>query len=256
MKVPAKNSLASLPKPDKAFFIRFNWGPRKESAGQSAVRLNQFLRELSSVDAAFRPWEVFVAGRSSNSDDLRFLALGGKLAPLNPKELTKHLLRGRNWTDPCKGEARRVIDALGFSIHLVASRGDVEILCGGTSPHVKNNCMVGLPSVGKVADRILRLPKLIRIAKVVIRNWNPDIGIITSTNCCLALGDRELEHQAGWITYVSDYFKRDLNVPRSAKIIRAGKGRLIVATKGRFSSGKSKHMAVVKELTRSLNAGA
>jgi len=237
-------------KPDKVFFMRFSWGDRRQSAYTCARQISKFLTDLAAIDPAFRPWEVFDSVKNDFDGNLKYVGLGSRHIPVVPSNLLKSLLKGRFKTDAYAGQPHRcIMHDLGFMIWFRASRADAQIHCGASS---RNMCMIGLPSIGKVGQKILRLPMLTRIAKVAIENWSPDIGIVTSPACNEIMCRDQVRKHAGWITYVADSFEKPVPAPSGATVKKFHRGRLIFATNQRFSSENPKHMRVVRELTDSL----
>jgi len=227
----------------EAFYLKFAWGPRKEDLDQCADRLAKFLSDLSIIDPAFA---TFLGGRKKE----RLYRM-----PIDPGLFKRWLAQGVNREEI--GNAP--IPDLGFSTSLILNEEDdvafpLRIHCGCYAPRVPNICSIIFPRSGGAARRLLKTPMLLKIAKAVIENWQPDVGIISSDECRRISPLSSFASEAGWITYLPEKLNELTDIPASAQVEKIGNGRLIIATKAHFSSANSNHMEVVKHLAKSLQA--
>ncbi len=220
-----------------SFFLRFSWGPRKEALDQCADQLRRFLIDIGAVDPAFVAWQnVRRVG-----DKIHF--------PPTSEQLRRLLAEGVNRKDI----GNEIMPDLGFSVSLLADEDGTPMTlgvhCGVYSPWNRNVCSIVFPAEGEVADRVLQASVLVLLAKLVVRNWKPDYGVITSHQCSKLISPKSFETEAGWITYLSPKSQNLTSIPAPAVIERLDHGQLIISTNQRFSSKNPGHVATVKHLS-------
>ena len=220
-----------------SFFLRFSWGPRKEALEQCADRLRRFLVDIGAVDPTFTAWRN---GRRAG-ENIHF--------PPNMEQLQRLLAEGVNRKDI----GNEIMPDLGFSVSLLAAEDDTAMTlgmhCGVYSHWNRNVCSIVFPTDGKVADRILQTSVLTAIAKAVVRNWEPEYGVITSHHCSKLTSPKSFETEAGWVTYLSPNSPKLPAIPKPAMVESVDHGELVISTNDRFSSGNPEHVKTVQRLS-------
>jgi hypothetical protein len=221
-------------------YVSFGWGPRREAIAACAERLTHCLSDLGKLDSAFSSWRCVKESR------------GIPYSQLNSSIVSRWLAEGVNRTDI----GHELIPELGFSLLLVANEEEtalpLSIACGMWSPRLSNCCSLDLPCSGNTASRLLNVSTLMQVAKAIIASWEPEGGVITSHECSRLVGAPRYESEAGWITYVSDKCAARAAIPEKATVEPVVGGKLVIATLDRFSTANPKHMAIVRQLSRSL----
>jgi hypothetical protein len=219
----------------ESFFCRFSWGPRPQSIKDIAKQTQKCLRTLASIDDSLAKWRVL---------DIH----AGKFIPLSgsPEKLLTRIM------DHAAAKSAMDADA-GHTFQCLSDAGvTCGIRCGITSPWLSNVCNLQLPKDDKVTEKILRSEVLMKIAEVIVNHWMPDYGVITSHECCDILSAKQNNHEAGWVTYLRGY--AHVEFPSAAEVRQTGTGRLVLACRERFSSRTPKHMKLVRNLSKILEA--
>jgi hypothetical protein len=147
---------------------------------------------------------------------------------------------------------RTVIEDLGFSAWLV-SRSPAEqpfqlkLQFSSLVPGVPNLCVLTCPASSPAYAEYARLPVLIEVCELVIRHWDPDDGLVISSELhdSLFSGAR---FDVGWITYRSS--REPLpKLPKEYKCLNIpNRGTLVFATNEPFSSRRKGHVEAVRKL--------
>ncbi len=156
------------------YYIRAYWGARKESAEECARNLRSFLRCPALSDIGYNHW--YGVGNSRKEALQREITF-------DIPALEQFLLSGRNYTD----FGHKVMEELGFLVSLWStidtSDDDIGIMlqcgCYAQIPGV-NSCVIDLPSIGRTAERLLRISVLQTIIECIVSAWSPDWAVVSS----------------------------------------------------------------------------
>lgn len=151
-----------------SYYAGAYWGPRKETPEECARRAEAFLAAIAKIDPAFSRW--FELGRS-RKDALK--------RPIEPsgEALEERVRRGRD----------RQFEDIGYSVWARNGEPDAydscgfNFKCGGHCEGLVNRCVVNLPARGPNAERVLRVPVLAELVRSMVRAWEPESALATST---------------------------------------------------------------------------
>ncbi|WP_341457224.1 Imm52 family immunity protein [Mycobacteroides abscessus] len=206
------------------------WGPRAQSADESAEVIWTFLSNLAAVDVSLDNWRE----RASTS-------IEATKQPLinDPAQLSDLLRSGQNRRD----DDGTVITELGCSIGLWNGDASINILIGATSQWVQNSLSIVLPDPALRPD-LYEYDSARTILSLIINAFHPDRAVWTNS----VLTKRQTEpdsltddggyilgqlvgHPAGWGTFLVDessvVFDPEL-LPQSAKVERVNSGALVI----------------------------
>ena len=212
----------------ESLFLNARWRSRRESLDQCADRAWPFFRELAGLHELFGQWSKL--GKTKHK------ALANKLSP-ESAEIRDLLAKGRNHYDV----DHRVIEDLGYSLYLwnCMDRPDaisLRISCGSyPPPHMPfpNECFIKLsPVQGASKSELARIDKLLAMAEVMVRHWDPDY-ICVSTHAVdeSALPDRSefTGVRPGWLTYISDKWGKVPALPEPYRLVpMGGAGQMVL----------------------------
>ncbi|MBB4853642.1 hypothetical protein HNP40_001008 [Mycobacteroides chelonae] len=210
------------------------WGPRAQSADESAEVVSTFLSSLAAIDASLDNWRE----RASTK-------IEATKQPLinDPARLSDLLSSGQNRRDT----NGKVITELGYTVGLwngdTTSDASVNIHIGATSQWVPNSVSIALPDPAIRPDPY-KYDSARTILALIINAFHPDRAVWT--NSVLTKQQTEPDsltddggyilgqlvgHPAGWGTFLAD----DSNVvfdqallPQSARIERVNSGTLVI----------------------------
>ena len=154
------------------YFVGVYWGPREESREACAARISGFLVGLAKQDVALSQWFEKVYSLKQPRIPV----------PNTPEGLLPLLTMNR------KDVGRReVIPDLGFHFSAWNGRKDgaaasVMALCGAYTPVASNSAIVDFDREATPAADALR-----EILRSAIAVFDPDRGVVTSTESALAL---------------------------------------------------------------------
>lgn len=220
----------------ETFFCRFLWEAREEDIDTCADRLSSCLTDLSSIDPLFLAW------RNPEKPRTHYRV------PLQRRQLVRLLQNGVNRRD----DNQEIIPELGFSVTLLpeklASGFRFSICCGGYSPWVNNTCSIRFSNEGEVTDRLLQIPKLVQFAKTIIRNWQPEHGVITSHQCSDLLSPPSFDKEVGWVTYLSERYGKIPPMPPAVEVEKLENGHLVILSREHFSVRNPRNVRAVMAL--------
>jgi hypothetical protein len=179
----------------EGFFLRFFWGPRKETAEEAADRLLRYLIELTEFDPVYSRW--YPIGKDPGDP---------RSKPVAPtKEALDQLCRhgvSREEVPPFK-----LIADLGFMVRLRTGGSwilTLRVCCGVFTPYVQNSLIMDLPLTGAIGKRVCRVDRLIALCRLVVTCWDPDVGQVWSGKLSEEIVSTEDDLEVGWLTYVAD----------------------------------------------------
>ena len=230
----------------ETYYTGTYWGARRETAAECAQRAAAFLQGLAACDPSFQHWYQpgrtprGLPGRPLPSDDLR--------------ELEAFMLRGRNRTD----FGHHVIEELGFSGTFWNGRKNsalVSTVCGSSSPHTSNLCVMNLPSRGEPFERLVCASVLARVLTCMVTAWDPDWGVATSGPLRDLVSDKgRVGTFAGWLTYISRRRGTVPPLPAPARIEPVGThGTLVILMPERPTVSTPEHVESLSRLQRLLD---
>jgi hypothetical protein len=233
----------------ESYEVNMYWGARQESAAECARRAQRFCQALGECDPALRHW--YTGGRRIPKG-----LPGLPVDTTSLEALEKEMLRGRNRTD----RGKRVIEDLGLYNHWwneepAAIRLDIK--CGAYCS-IPNRCHLAFPSLNTTAPRLLKVPMLVRLMRVMVEAWDLDYGLVTTNNHILLLSKREQKPTgAGWVTYVSRRQGEVPAMPEGVRVEPLGEhGTLLVLPVERFTADNAEHVAMAGQVRqRLLDAG-
>ena len=206
------------------------WGPRAQSADESAEVVSVFLSSLAAVDASLDNWRK----RASTKIEAT------KQPAINdPAQLSDLLSSGQNRRD----DNGNVITELGYSIGLWNGDASININIGATSQWVPNSVSIALPDPELRPD-LYKYDSALTILTLIINAFHPDRAVWT--NSVLTKQQTEPDsltddggyilgqlvgHPAGWGTFLADEssvaFDQEL-LPQSVKVERVNSGALVI----------------------------
>jgi hypothetical protein len=157
------------------FYLGAYWGPRQESIGQCADRLQACLERLRDCDEVFSQW--YEKGKSRKDALKKPMDFQAKAS------LVRILDAGRHRRDL----DRSVMDDLGFHVGLWNGGSDsrsasISVSCGSycDNPNLRNAVVINLPEdFGGLADK----DRCVQVLKCVAETWEPDwAGVISETS--------------------------------------------------------------------------
>ncbi|HEX5753749.1 MAG TPA: immunity 52 family protein [Archangium sp.] len=161
------------------------------------------------------------------------------------------------------GPARqgRQFEELGYSVWARNGEPDpydscgFSFYCGGYSEGQSNCCVVNLPARGPNAERVLSEPVLAELVRSMVRAWEPESALATSTMHRDAVRpDDNAENFVGWIMYFPHSQGRvpPLSAPVRLEPVE-DKGTLIVLTPERLIAESPEHVEPGKRVHELLN---
>ena len=215
-------------------------GDSSRSLSGCAERLSVFLQDLRLLDPLFFTW----CDATNIRNKFRL--------PFPCRKLEQFLQKGVNRRE----DNKTIILDLGFAVSLLPegpfSGLILRIRCGCYSPWVANCCSLTFPREGETADRMICVTNLVRLAKTIIQNWQPEYGVITSHQCSELLSPTSFDREVGWITYLP---KRYSQIPPSSPTFLVEKvedGHLITINTERFSVENPSDMQALHSLASQL----
>jgi hypothetical protein len=218
------------------YYVGAYWGPRKETALECARRAELYFHMLARCDPSFTQW--YRAGRGFPRE------LPGHPVRPEMKELEKLLLQSRLRTDV----GREVIEDLGFSRSMWNAKKeatDISLSCGGYSPWGgPNSCLLNPTRERGVRERLLRTSVLAEVLTSMATAWDPDFGMVSSTEMVRLVQKRKWEVRVGWLTYLSRRLGRLPPLPAPVRIESVGElGWLLVLSPEPMTASNSEHVA-------------
>jgi hypothetical protein len=117
-----------------------------------------------------------------------------------------------------------------------------------------NSLLLDLPYSGSPGRRTLRVNFLVPLCRLVAECWDPDVGQVQSRAIDEAFRTATGGVDVGWLTYIADRLRKEPALgPEFIVEPVDGRGRIIVATKQRFSSSNPSHIARLRKVYQSLN---
>jgi hypothetical protein len=166
------------------------WGCRVESAEECARRAETFFRLLSRCDPIYTRWY--------EKADSRKKALQLQFEPT--AETFVRFFKKRSYK----------LAKVGFIFgawtgHAEDERGGaVSIKCGYDARGTSNSCVLDLPDETPGTERVLTLPVLTEIMRTMVVAWEPDWGVVTSSDFRDAVSKAgNAGTFVGWMTYFS-----------------------------------------------------
>lgn len=221
----------------ETYYAGAYWRARKESPEECGRRAEVFLTALSKVDPSFSQW--FKQGNSRKE------ALKHRIE-LDRASLEKMFRRGMD----------RVVEELGFRISGWTGGDDYEassffITCGGHSEHVRNVCLIHLPSqgsghLGPIGERVLTAVVLTELVRAMAVAWEPDHAVANSSELSdLIQKDSKEDVVVSWVMYLSHCRGKVPPLPAPVRVEPVeDKGTLIVLTPERFTVNNPEHVAL------------
>lgn len=187
-----------------SFYIAAYWVQRKESLDTVVRKTISFLQDLARLDEQFLTWYEQGYGKVE--------ALSKKV--IIDKESIESLYRKKIKKNDLDNEG---FSKIGYSIGMWSGDDEeysssLSINCGHASKFFSNSCVVTMPIKGAQKDRLLTLIKQKVLVNLLIKNWEPDNVILSSSKLKNEIGTDEV----GWITYYKS-IKRTPNI--SQKLI-------------------------------------
>jgi hypothetical protein len=216
--------------------VGFYWGPRAESADDTASRLHSFMGDLSEVMPHFTAWRSLPELRAFKWRERRFA-----------KQL---VAKGSVRTDIGK----KVIAGAGFMMSLMTETPPEEPLtlsvqCGSTVPGIGNLCMLACPQSSPAYSGFAQLSSLVQICELIVKHWDPDTGIVTSHELQeLVFPEKRFSKSIGHVTYRSSRITLPRLPRRYESQSIAERGILVFATKVPFDSIRKEHLESLKDL--------
>ena len=195
------------------------WGSRPESVSACAHRLSEFLRSLVTIDASLSTW--YETGTS------REAALRAPVAT-DAAALEKLLLAGRHRGD----FGHDIVEELGFSASVWNGQPvevGLHVACGmyPRARGLKNQVDLLLPTVHEAPD-LFRLQAATRVIEALVIAWDPDWATFESPRLRHAQDRDPRTPVIGWLTYLSGWRGRPMQIPSNARIQALGDGILLV----------------------------
>ena len=222
------------------FVVAAHWGSRRESLDECATRAGRLLISLRGCDPIFSQWVEFLGTGTTWTE---------RAVQLTEKDLKAILSRGQNRRDTDGSP----IPELGFGVGLSTpgkqkESAHVSVHCGAYSRYVGNDCLIELPSEGPAALRLLRMDALKCILSSLVASWNPDMGVVTSSEFQAQVGTLT----PGWLTYLKKEPDALGSLPAPSRATPFGSGVLVVMTEELLSANNPAHLELARLVTRSL----
>lgn len=172
-----------------SFYLAAYWVNRKESLDTVVKKTISFLLDIARLDEQFLNW--YELGFNKNE------AISKKI--IIDKESIESLYRQRVKKNDLDNEG---FSKIGYSIGMWSGQeeecsSNISINCGHSSNFFSNSCVITIPAEGKQKERLLGLIKQIELVKLLIKSWEPDNVILSSSKLKSEIGTDEV----GWVTY-------------------------------------------------------
>jgi len=219
-----------------SFYLAAYWVQRKENLHIVVEKTISFLQDLTRLDEQFVNWYE----QGYNKKD----ALSNKI--IIDKESIETLYK--------KGVKKNDLDNEGFSkigYSIGMWSGDKEeyssslsINCGHASKFFSNSCVITIPAEGEQKERLLKLIKQKELVNLLIKSWEPDNIVLSSSKLKSEIGTDEV----GWVTY----YKSLRRIPKiSDKVIyeKSNSGHLFyLANEASYDYSLAKKLLPLKEI--------
>jgi len=227
------------------------WGARSESTHQCAARLANMLVTLSAVHPAFTKWNQ--QGSSVAEAQAAFCEM-----PPKNDELTEIFDQGRHYTDI----GDKPMSQLGYDVSAWNGREDgyalhFHINAGAYARRRDTNSVFfQLPRLRDSTQDLVNATTLKRVLLAVALPWEVDWAVIETWDYRgkrLDSEERPLHPWAGWITYLSQRYARNITLPSTAIVERIADGGLVMlATDQPFTVANPAHVAALDAMQASL----
>jgi hypothetical protein len=234
----------------ETYYAGAYWGAREESPEQCALRTSVLLTQLAPCDPFLAEW---YKPTRSRKDARKF-----PLLPSDLPTLTDQFRRGVN-----RERGGPVFKDLGFSFWFDNGGGDYDnanlrIRCGGYSEGMTNNCVLGLPTLGRSpnAERVVSSSVLVGVVRGMALAMEPDWAVALSKTHRDEYEDKDNKTGpwVGWVTYLSQKRGTVPPLPAPVRIERVeDKGTLILLTPERFTVANAEHLALAKRVRELLS---
>jgi hypothetical protein len=233
----------------ETYYAGAYWKARQESAENCARRAQAFLQAIARDSSLFAHWFKPPRSRKHSSVPLS----------LEVPSLQERFSQGRT-----RNDEGGIIEDLGFRTVMDSApwpgtppgeSSTLWIKCGCHAERLPNSCVLNLPSAGEPRDQVLRAPMLANILRAMVRAWEPERCIATSS------AHRELATEraivgtfVGWLMY----FPRQLGpVPPLPPPVQVepieDKGSLLILTPERFTASNPEHVALAAHVRDELS---
>ncbi|MEO7044423.1 MAG: Imm52 family immunity protein [Ferruginibacter sp.] len=173
---------------EDSFYLAAYWVQRKESLDIVVNKTISFLQDLARLDEQFLNW--YEQGYSKKEDLNKIII---------DKENIEKLFRERVKKNDIDNEG---YSKIGYSIGMWSGHEEeyssgVSINCGHSSKFFSNSCVITIPTEGVQKERLLTFIKQKELVNLLIKSWQPDNVILSSSMLKSEIGTDEV----GWITY-------------------------------------------------------
>lgn len=232
-----------------SYFAGFYWGPRQEDVKKCAARLKSFLDRVAAVDPALQGWRIVEDNFSGKR--LRLRTSKNAIEELVAKEWMRKEIGHELVPD---GGCRLML----ANVPVGSDQTTVSVGCGAWSKWLRNACVIYLPSVGAVADRMLRVAVMIELGKACVESWEPDSGVVVTHDLLEAVEpERKSETmprvaEFGWLTYLSAaaYESRGTISPPSYVVPIGALGHIIVAMDEQPDPSNRTHVKILSDVLK------
>jgi hypothetical protein len=217
------------------YYVRVTWGPREESLGQCADRVQQCVNGLSPYHDVFAHW----------------------IAKSRPLPIDRNAILERFQEE----ESREGFSArLGYSLRLWNGRNRdssiaIQAHCSSYDPAFVNHSSLTLPGKGEVAARLIRCDILTQLLTVLVRAWEPDFGEVMRAEFFHEQMKRQVTTRpdvplVGWMTYLSNARGGLPTLPSDHEVVQLeGLGSIVLTTEETFLHEHPDHRRAVETLT-------
>ncbi len=221
-----------------SFYLGAYWSARRESVGDCATRIVQFLRFLEELHSECRLWWFYQDAESA------------------PQQIQLTIPVLESLLESHYDDFGNCMEALGFCTLISTTSGArFSINCGAysdCSPSV-NCCVLNFPNDLTTINDILTSESTIRLVKEVVYAMEPDWAVLNSHNLREYLDPLRVNRYVGVATYLSSRKFPALRdpFPPSKRIDIPYLGSIILLTEEPFSMSNPQHLAIAKTVTKS-----
>lgn len=214
------------------FRLTVYWGPREETLREATRRSAALLKGIAAVAPGLGPWYRQTSSRTPQQADLSAEALASMLED-GKDEFGLWLGLWSGWK-PGDGRVHGLV---------------LNINCGNTFDLAPNRVHIQLPRPeSTLADEFVHAERLIQLMRCVVTVWNPEWGIVTSSEYDDLGRESDDCPRSGWMFYRAGKVDLTELLPPATGVTVPGHGTLIVATMDRFSHVNPDHVRTARHV--------
>jgi hypothetical protein len=227
---------------DTEFFMGAYWGPRRESTGRCASRLDAMLSPFAACDPLMSTWFETTKARSFKQALTRPLEVG------SPSRLAEVFNRGRAARD----SDGSVMDDAGGVVGLwnggdAGNKATINVICGAYSQWLGNAAGIELP---QALCQPIHVATVARLLAAVAEAWEPDRAVVMSHGATKARAFSAKAPFVDWMLYLSDRLYPQITTltPPATAQRAAGVGSIIIVQPEPPNPANAAHLGNIRRV--------